>query len=373
LQTPPGRGGIAVIMLRGDGCAEALAQVFRPLRSHAAGGADVLQLGRLVDGAETIDEAIVCRRGDTCEINIHGGPAVARRTMQVLAARGAAILPAAATASESLPLAHPRWDNPAIGEELLTALAEAQSDLVVAAVAQQWSAGLSELAGRALEAIDSGKPGAALASDLRRAAAGLATMQRLLNPPEAVLAGPVNVGKSTLANALIGRQVAIVHETPGTTRDWVREMGILCGVPVWLTDTAGLWEAPEGVDAEAIRRARQRIEQADLVLLTSAERPTSPPGWLRAGKVLNVWTKADLAPPPAGFRGPAVCAMTGEGLDELKRAVLSALGLANIDPTRPMAFTPRQADLLTRAADAFDSRDSAAAREYLETLLRHQD
>jgi tRNA modification GTPase len=380
LQTPPGRGGIAVIVLAGDGCAEALAEVFRPLRSHATGGQDVLQLGRLMDGTQTIDEAIVCRRGDTCEINIHGGPAVARRAMQLLAARGAAVLPAAATAGESQPLAHPRWNNPAVGEEMLGALAAAQSDLVIAAVAQQWSAGLSELAGRALEAVDGSKATATLASELRRAAAGLATMQRLLDPPEVVLAGPVNVGKSTLANALVGRQVAIVHETPGTTRDWVREMAILRGVPVWLTDTAGLWEAPacgepgraEGVDAEAVRRARQRIEQADLVLLTSAERPTAPPAWLHAGKVLNVWAKADLAPPPRGFPGPAVCAVTGEGLDELKRAVLSPLGLAEVEANRPMAFTSRQADLLTRAADALDAADSATAHQYLTKLLRSQ-
>ena len=59
----------------------------------------------------------------------------------------------------------------------------------------------------------------------------------------------------------------------------------------------------------------------------------------------------------------------GEGLDELKRAVVDALGLANIDPTRPMAFTPRQADLLTRAADALDAAETASAAQRLRALL----
>ena len=380
LQTPPGRGGIAVIVIAGDRCEQVLAEVFRPLRSHTAGGQDVLRLGRIADGPEVIDEAIVCCRSGVCEINIHGGPAAARRTMQLLAAHGAHVLPAASAATDSLPLAHPRLANPAIGAEMLAALAGAQSDLVIAAVTQQWSAGLSDLAARALAGIEGAKSGGPPLAALRQAAAGLPVMQRLLNPAEVVLAGPVNAGKSTLANALLGRQVAIVHETPGTTRDWVRERAIVRGVPIWLTDTAGLWEKPacgeqgraEGIDAEAVRRARQRAEQADLVLLTSAARPTPTPAWLHAKSVVYVWAKADLAPPPPGFAGVAVSAHTGAGLDELKQTVLEALGMGNIDPSRPMAFAPRQADLLARAADALDARHPAPAAQSLRQLLTGQ-
>ncbi|MCJ7544311.1 MAG: 50S ribosome-binding GTPase [Phycisphaerae bacterium] len=377
LQTPPGRGGIAVIVLAGDGGAEVIADIFRPLRSHTLGGDDVLRLGRLVDGRETLDEAIVCCRGGVCEINIHGGPAVARRTLELLAARGAAVLPAAPAATESLPLVHPRRNNPASGTEMLHALAEARSDLVVAAVTQQWSAGLSELAGTALAATQARRRTRSLSAELRAAAAGLSVMQRLLRPAEVVLAGPVNVGKSTLANALVGRQVSIVHATAGTTRDWVRELAILRGVPIWLTDTAGLWEAPDfgqpsraaGIDAEAVARARQRIEQAELILLVSAERVTAAPVWLHAKNILPIWAKSDLAPAPAGFAGLAVSAQRNEGLDALKQAILAALGLAEVDPHRPMAFTPRQAKLLTGAAGALDTGDTATAGRRLGELL----
>jgi tRNA modification GTPase len=373
LQTPPGRGGIAVIALSGDGCADVLAEVFRPLRSHAAGGNNVLQLGRLMDGREVIDEAIVCCRPGACEINIHGGPAVARRTMQLLAARGAIIQPAESAATKTFAPAHPSWNNPAIGLEMLQVLPQARSELAVSAITQQWSAGLSRLAAEALaaqktEAVESLPP------RLRAAGQTLAVMQRLLNPAEVVLAGEPNVGKSTLANALIGREVSLVHAQPGTTRDWVRELAVLGGLPVWLTDTAGLWEADAPIDAEAVRRARHRVEQADLVLLTSAERTTAVPDWLHAKdkKILNVWAKADLAPPPAGFAGPAVSAHTGEGLEELKQAILAALGLADFDPARPMAFAPRQADLLARAANALDAGDTASAYRCLEDLLAGQ-
>jgi tRNA modification GTPase len=374
LQTPPGRGGIAVITLSGDDCQDVLGEVFRPLRSHALGGDDVLRLGHLMEGLEVIDEAIVCCRPGACEINIHSGPAVARRMMQLLADRGAIVQPAEPAATKTFRLAHPSWNNPAIGLEMLQALSQARSEPVVWAITQQWSAGLSRLAAEALTAAQKRKAVESLSPRLRTAGQALATMQRLLNPAEVVLAGEPNVGKSTLANALIGREVSLVHAQPGTTRDWVRELAVLGGLPVWLTDTAGLWETDAPIDAEAVRRARQRAEQADLVLLVSTERPTTLPDWLHVRdkkdkNVLSVWAKADLAPPPTDFAGPAVSALTGEGLEELKQAILTALGLANFDPTRPMALTPRQADLLTRAADSFDAGDTTPACQCLEDLL----
>lgn len=358
LHTPPGRAGIAVIWLAGPNARAILGKVFVPLRSHARAAPGALQLGRLVDGGQVVDEAIVATTGEAAEINIHGGSAVAVAAMKLLARCGATILPAPAAAPGGFQAAHPTWDNPAIGREMLAALPEARTVLAAAAVTRQWAAGLSELAW--------GNPTAA---ELRRAARALATMQRILFPAEVVLAGPPNVGKSSLMNALAGRCVSIVHDTPGTTRDWVREAAALDGLPVNLTDTAGLWDAPGAVDGEAVRRARARAEAADLVCLLSTAAAVKPPPWLHAGKTLYVAAKCDLHP-AADNADLAVSAVTGEGLEALRAGIISALGLAGFDPAAPMAFTPRQAAHLAAAAAGLDNGQPDVIAKQLGLLLR---
>ena len=126
-------------------------------------------------------------------------------------------------------------------------------------------------------------PPAELPAMLRRAAGRLALIRRLLEPAEVVLAGPPNVGKSTLANALIGRQVSLVHDQAGTTRDWVRHLAVLCGVPVHVTDTAGLWDAPAGVDAQAVGRAAP-ADRACRRGPPARGRPANPAAGMAGGK-----------------------------------------------------------------------------------------
>ena len=364
MQTPPGRGGIAVIALTGADREAVLGRAFQPMKSHATAPADALQLGRVVsESGDVLDEAIVARSASgAIEINIHGGPVVARAVMRRLAEAGATVAEAQPAATESFQLAHPRWNNPAIGEEMLAALPAATSQLVLAIITQQWSAGLSQLA----------RSDAPSADALRAAAGRLELTARLLNPPEVVLVGPPNVGKSALANELVGRAVSIVHDTPGTTRDWVRALALFSGVPVWITDTAGLFDPPpedtHDIDAQSVARARNRAERADLVLLLSGGKAMTAPDWLHAKRLLRVAAKCDVCPPADGA-GLAVSSTTGEGLGELRSAILSALGLAEIDPAAPAAFTQRQADLLTAAADATERGEQGLAREKLGELL----
>jgi len=355
VQTPPGRGGIAVIELSGDGADEILRAAFAP-RAAGETGAGRLQLGRIVDGGETLDEAIVCRTAGGAEISVHGGPVVVRRVLELLARLGATAA-APGTADSAFSAAHRLWNNPAVGREMLAALPLARSAVVVAALSRQWSAGLSELA--ACSPAD--------ASALRAAAGRIERMRRVLHPAEVVLAGPPNAGKSTLANALVGRAVSIVSDTPGTTRDWVRELALPGGLPVWLTDTAGLWDVQSPEDAEAVRRARDRAGQADLVLLVESGEPFRVPDWLDARRVLRVAAKCDL-PGETSACDVRVSARTGEGMDAMREAILAALGLGGFDPSEAMAFTDRQAGLLARAADALDHTQSPAP--ILRQLLR---
>lgn len=425
VQTPPGKGGIAVISLAGPDAQRILHGLFKPMRTQTPAPTG-LQLGHIyIDGAP-IDEAIVCCDGNSIEINIHGGPQAARGVLEALRQAGAVVRPPSPLDPAFCPR-HPRWDNPAVGREMLAALADAHSQTVVAALSQQWHAGLSQLARETLQAIESlripvddsasksvphpsearacpGKPphGQPPSSTrLRAAAAALPLMRRILVGAEVVLAGPPNAGKSTLANALTGRQVSIVHATAGTTRDWVRELALIHSLPLWLTDTAGIWETPAGpqsaIDAQAVRRALECVQRADLVLLLSEGRPHAeytpvilPP--VSNSKLLTVATKCDCPadeeaagstvanPGPARQRGlgpaPAqehfdvrISAHSGLRMDDLKSAILRKLGLDRFNPADPMAFTARQADLLLAAAAAIEERTPSAAQSALAELL----
>ncbi len=364
-QTPPGRGGIAVIELAGPEARSVVEKIFRPLAKHSGGEPSRLQLGRIVSGGKVLDEAIVHQWCDGAEINIHGGPAVTAAVMEIISGCGVEIVPAQPCALDPAACgfnpAHPQWNNPAIGAEMLRALPSARSAKVISALTNQWSDGLSRLA----------CDGGAAARRLIDATGRLSVMEKLLNPPEVVLVGPPNAGKSSLANVLVGREVSIVHSRSGTTRDWVREQAVFDGVPLWLTDTAGLWRAADGVDAQAVARARRRAEAADLVLLISAEKAAPAPDWLDVGKIIRVWAKADLSPPPDDEYTP-VSSLRQVGIEALQRRVLEALGLGDFDPGEAMAFTRRQADLLLRAADAMRQGDEPEKNAALKCLLRDE-
>lgn len=164
---------------------------------------------------------------------------------------------------------------------------------------------------------------AALSQKIRAALGDGRRGERLREGFFVVLAGPPNAGKSTLLNALSGRDVAIVSQTPGTTRDAIEVRCDLGGLPVVLVDTAGLRETSESIEAQGIARTRAHIAAADLVLRlqpADAEGPVLYSDFL-AGRSLTVMTKADLAPLPPADGTLAVCAFTGAGLDALLAAI----------------------------------------------------
>ncbi len=362
LVTSPGRGGIAVIVLAGPGAEAVLRQVFRPRRAWPGSGQ--LALGWIVRGQERLDEAVVSIQSGSVEINIHGGPQVGRKVLALLGDCGAQIV-ADDPADPVLAAVKGPFENPAVAREVLAALRSAATALAASALTAQWWGGLSALA-------SSPEP---RAGELRRAADAMATMKRLLEPAEVVIAGPPNAGKSALANALVGRRASVVSEAPGTTRDWVRSLTDVAGVPVWLTDTAGLWQGRRGVEAEAVRRAWQRIESAQVVIClvppgggVEAEHAAMLSRLRGLGSVLEVAGKSDLGQ----AAGPAQVAVSGrslEGLDALRDAIRRRLGFEGFDPAAPMAFTRRQAGLLTAAAEALDHGPAPQARSALATLL----
>jgi tRNA modification GTPase len=154
-----------------------------------------------------------------------------------------------------------------------------------------------------------------------------------------VLAGRPNVGKSSLLNRLAGEERAIVTAVPGTTRDALREAIQIEGVPINIIDTAGLRESGDEIERLGIERARRELGRADVVLVVFdasvgllAEDHAVLAQLPRDGRHIHVFNKIDLAPGAfaAGLSGVAaevcVSAKTGAGLDDLRHALLQAVG-----------------------------------------------
>jgi tRNA modification GTPase len=178
-----------------------------------------------------------------------------------------------------------------------------------------------------------------LIGHLRQAERG----ERLREGFNVVIAGPPNVGKSTLLNALARRDVAIVSDIPGTTRDILEVHLELRGLPVTLVDTAGLRDTDDPIEREGVARARRRAAEADLVLWLNDGWPAAlsdrsmadvlEPAAGGDAPVLEIRAKADLDGAAAPSSGIAISAKTGEGMPQLLDFVATAAeaGLAGAD------------------------------------------
>ncbi len=136
-----------------------------------------------------------------------------------------------------------------------------------------------------------------------------------------MLAGAPNAGKSTLMNALTREDTSIVSATPGTTRDPIEVALDLGGYPVVLVDTAGIRDSGDAIEAEGVRRALKRANNADLVLwLSESDDFTLSPD-LQATETLRVRAKADLQHTPPSPDVLSLSARTGDGVPELLAAI----------------------------------------------------
>jgi tRNA modification GTPase len=186
-----------------------------------------------------------------------------------------------------------------------------------------------------------------------------------------VIAGPPNVGKSTLMNALAGRDVAIVSAIPGTTRDLIEVFLDLRGYPVILVDTAGVRESRDPVEQEGVARARRRAESADLTLWLSDGSGDDAPGL--SSPTLTMRTKIDLdAGSTPATADLAISAKTGAGVDRLLD-VIAGLAEERMSSGEPALLTlerHRRAFLDAREALAAIEAPGAAAPELIAEDLR---
>lgn len=171
-----------------------------------------------------------------------------------------------------------------------------------------------------------------------------------------VVAGPPNSGKSSLINAIVGEERAIVTDVPGTTRDHLDVPLSIGGIPVRLTDTAGLHETEDRVEAIGIKRARQLVERADVLVWLGPRAKT--PQHLR---LVRVQSKCDLPDSPlATDDAIAVSAITGTGVHDLL-ARIATLGKQILPDDGAVALNRRQAELIGDVAEAL--REAAAATD----------
>jgi tRNA modification GTPase len=342
LATPSGRGAIAIVRLSGPATDAALAALGAPgLKARMA------SLRTLSHENRVIDQALVLRfpapnsyTGEDCaELHLHGGRAVVEAVGGALVALG--LRPADPGEFTRRAFENGRMD---------LAQAEAVADLIDAETTAQAAQALGQLDGalgaayagfrrdllKALALVEAeidfpdeevpdnlartaGPVLDGLTADLKAALSDAGRGERVREGYRIVLIGETNAGKSSLFNALVAREAAIVTPIAGTTRDVLDADLIIGGYAVTLSDTAGLRDSDDPVEAEGVRRARARAEQAELRLWVQA--PGDPEGvaaeYARPHDLL-VLTKADLgAPAPADRDALVVSTTTGEGMAAL--------------------------------------------------------
>lgn len=303
LLTPAGTGAVAVVSVRGSGAAARLADLAGAL--PAVGAA---RLARLAGGEAWLDEALVVRRGEEdFELGLHGGPSTVEAVLAALG--GATSAPAG------------------VEGRALDALARAPCDRAARVL-------LDQAEGTLRAAVEAQRTVAEPAPWLpvwRRHA-------RLLVPATVVLAGPVNAGKSTLFNLLVGEERVAVTPEPGTTRDAIVGRAHLGPYAVDVVDTAGerALEGTSEVEAAGQALGRSLRERADLVLwLVPLDAPAAPEGALR--------THADrVDSDPARWPADAVSATARPEatLERVHERLRGALGLAGEEPWSPGAAVP---------------------------------
>ncbi len=395
IATSIGHSGVGIVKLSGPDAPAIAQKIFKPARSKSRLKPYRLHYGVIVDprSGEAIDEALVVHmpqphsytRQDVVEIQAHGGPIPLRRILQLVLSLGAR--PAEAGELTLRAFLNGRLDL-AQAEAVLDII-EAKTEAALRVAAEQLSGSLSAQVAAVrsrlmdqlafLEAsIDFVEDEIPFQDIIAPLTVVSEMLQKLLKSADfgqiyrqgvkAAIVGQPNVGKSSLLNALLRGDRAIVTDIPGTTRDTLEETANVGGIPLVLVDTAGIRrQANDAVERIGIERSQAALQKADIALLVvDGSHPVTPGDWdieqLARGKpALLVVNKTDLRvgpiiePPPNFLPGAPrvpISALAGIGIEALEEAIQQLiLGGQVTTADTPLLSNPRHKALIQQAFD----------------------
>lgn len=373
IATPPGKGAVGIVRLSGKGALDIAAQLWQGRDPHQLASGKV-HLGYLRYGGETLDQALmlVFRQPhsytgqDTIEFQTHGSPAVLRGLLQALYDAGAR----PAQPGEFTLRAYLNGKLDLAQAESVLALVESESDTA----RRQALRGLSKTLSERIESLaqplydllahiqawldypEEGVEAAEISATVQEV---LHQIKRLLSTAPAArmahkgarlaLVGAPNAGKSSLLNALLGYERAIVTPIPGTTRDYLEAPLEIAGIPITAIDTAGLRETDDPVEKSGVERALAITQEADLILyLADCSQPQAPEPPLPTARVLRVASKADQTPQWHDDRYLLVSSTNQQGLAQLREQIQQRL-LGGVPESEVWVTNERQVQALQEA------------------------
>jgi tRNA modification GTPase len=393
ISTPPGEGAIALVRISGANAIEIADKIFRGKEKPSRFASHVQHLGEIFSAEnQLIDQAVVSvHRAPASytgehllEISCHGGTLVSAKVLEACLRAGAR----AARPGEFTERAFLNGKMDLTQAEAVIDLIRARTDLALRSATEQLEGRLGDrirkirdeliaLLAHINASIDFPEEGIApdegetlrdrLDSIREEIAVLLATADQgrvLREGVRVVIYGVTNAGKSSLLNRLLGYDRVIVSDTHGTTRDTIEEMLNLQGVPIRLLDTAGLRVSKNDLEREGIARTEKSLQLADLRLHIADRSMPKPADFNGQAEDLNeivVLNKSDL-PEDAdwkNFGAPRISCLTGEGLPQLQKEILTRIRQQNLRPESAIAINTRHRDCLRRALESCDLAHAA--------------
>lgn len=389
LATAPGRSAIGVIRLSGPLTLKITRALVGDLELKLDPGQVVVRSLQPAGEAVALDQAVLSyfeaphsyTGEDVVEISCHGSPVILRQVIDYVLAFGGRLAEPGEFTLRALGNGKLNLSQAIAVRDLISARSNAAAKQAVRQLKGELSLRMARTKERlihaivllesALEFVEDDLPEVekehlneslvALANELSALAQTFEVGHLLRDGLRVTIAGRPNVGKSSLFNALVRSDRAIVTDIPGTTRDSLTESISIKGFPITLTDTAGLRKSSDQIEQLGVGRTQQAMADADLVLLVvdgsiQAATPEIEVG-SNGTRRLIVRNKMDLPSfrRAALDRAPSatvldVSAMTGSGLDELRAAIISSFGDSEAADSGLLITDARQHDLLRRAA-----------------------